>query len=196
MRLFAAVLPPQSAVQELADAVRPLHALPQAAPLRWTALPTWHLTLAFLGQVEAEALPELSAGLDAAVAEHSAFELRLAGAGRFGDRALWAGVDGDTRALGRLAESVSAAVRRVGIDLDDRPFQGHLTLARSSTPRSAESARRRPGGPDLAPLADALAGFRGESWQVATVQLMRSHLGAGPSHHERIDGWQLARARA
>ena len=196
MRLFAAVLPPQSAVQELAEAVRPLHASPLAAPLRWTALPTWHLTLAFLGQVEAEALPELSAVLDAAVAGHEAFELRLAGGGRFGDRALWAGVTGDTRALGELAESVADAVRRVGIDLDDRPFQGHLTLARSSVPRSAESARRRPGGPDLAPLADALAGFRGEPWQVDTLQLMRSHLGAGPSHHERIGGWALARPRA
>lgn len=196
MRLFAAVLPPQSAVRELADAVRPLHALPQAASLRWTALPTWHLTLTFLGQVEAEALPELSAVLDAAVAGHAAFELRLAGGGRFGDRALWAGVDGDTRALGALAESVADAARRVGIELDERPFHGHLTLARSSVPRSAESARRRPGGPNLRPPADALSGFRGELWPVETVQLMRSHLGAGPSHHERIDGWALAQGRA
>lgn len=44
-RLFAAVLPPASAVQELISAVAPLHALPGAVNLRWTPPEGWHYTL-------------------------------------------------------------------------------------------------------------------------------------------------------
>ncbi|QCW78794.1 hypothetical protein EQG64_19890 [Streptomyces sp. S6] len=50
-RLFAAVLPPPSAVAELRTAVAPLHALPGAQDLRWTRPEDWHVTLAFYGDV-------------------------------------------------------------------------------------------------------------------------------------------------
>ncbi|MBC3843742.1 RNA 2',3'-cyclic phosphodiesterase [Streptacidiphilus sp. 4-A2] len=194
MKLFAAIMPPQSAVQELAAAVRPLHALPQGASLRWTDLSGWHLTLAFLGQVDPEALPELGERLAGAAAEVPEFELGLGGGGRFGDRALWAGVHGDTAALGLLAAATVDAVRHAGLDVDERPFQAHLTLARSGIPRHATGRRRPPpGGPELAPLADTLAGFRGRPWRVSTLELMNSHPGAGPARYERQGSWQLGR---
>ena len=195
MRLFVAIVPPEAAVQELAAAVRPLHALPQAASLRWTALPTWHLTLAFLGQVEEEALPALECDLAAVAAGQPDFELRLGGGGRFGDRALWAGVQGGTAELGRLAEATADAARRAGIKLDERPFHGHLTLARSSVPRGAEShGGRRYGAPELGPLAEALSGFRGGPWPASTLKLMRSHLGPGSTHYEVRAACPLASA--
>jgi len=191
VKLFAAIIPPQPAVEELAAAVRPLHALPQAAALRWTGRPTWHLTLAFLGQVQDEALPELEARLAQAAAGQPGFDLRLGGGGHFGDRALWAGVGGGAGPLRLLAESVADAARRTGIDVEDRPFHGHLTLARSSTPRSAGRDARRPGGPDLRPLAAALDDFRGGPWPAGPLQLMRSHPGAGPAHYESLGAWPL-----
>ncbi|QMU72911.1 RNA 2',3'-cyclic phosphodiesterase [Streptacidiphilus sp. P02-A3a] len=192
MKLFVAIVPPRSALQELAAAVRPLHALPQAAALRWTALPTWHLTLAFLGQVDDGTLPELERGLAAVAAGQPEFELRLGGGGRFGDRALWAGVGGDTAALARLAGATTEAVGRVGIGTDDHPFTGHLTLARSSVPRdSRDRGPRRPGAADLGPLADALAGFRGEPWPTGALRLMDSQsIGAG-RHYETTAAWTL-----
>ena len=50
MRLFVAVVPPDAALAELEDAVAPLR---EAAPeLRWTGAASWHLTLAFLGEVQ------------------------------------------------------------------------------------------------------------------------------------------------
>ena len=195
VKLFVAIVPPQSAVQELAAAVRPLHALPQAAAVRWTGLPTWHLTLAFLGQVADEELPGLEWGLAAAAAGQPEFGLRLGGGGRFGDRALWAGVRGDTAALGRLAGAAADAAERAGIGTDDRPFTGHLTLARSSIPRGGDDRgghRRGQGGaPDLAPLADALAGFQGEPWRVSTLELMHSQPGPGPKRYETVAAWPL-----
>lgn len=191
MRLFAAVVPPPEAIQELAAAVHPLRAMPQAAALRWTGEPTWHLTLAFLGQVDSADTETLAARL-AAVASTAdrAPELRLAGAGRFGDRALWADVRGDTKALGRLAEDVAAAARATGIDLDDRPFRAHLTLARAGG-RSGPA----PAGVSLAPLVGALSGFSGGSWTAGTLRLIRSHLGIGAAHYETVDEWPLGVAR-
>ncbi|MEZ0069152.1 2'-5' RNA ligase [Streptacidiphilus sp. MAP12-20] len=180
MRLFLAVVPPESAIQELDAAVRPLRSLPQGTGLRWTGLESWHLTLAFLGQVDTEQLSALEPGLAHVAHEHPAHRLRLAGAGRFGDRALWAGVSGDTLALRKLAEDVADAARRSGIAVDDRLFRAHLTLARSGTARA-----------DLRALAAALADFQGAEWTAGTLCLMRSYLGAGPAHYEAVAEWSL-----
>ena len=196
MKLFVAIVPPQSVLRELAAVVRPLHALPQASALRWTGLPTWHLTLAFLGQVGDDDLPGLEQGLASAVAGQPELGLRLGGGGRFGDRALWAGVRGDTAGLTRLAEATAEAAERAGIATEDRPFTGHLTLARSSIPRGGNDRRPdggsgRGGTPDLAPLADALAGFHGEPWRASAVELMHSHPGPGPKHYQTVATWAL-----
>ena len=191
MRLFAAVLPPQAAVRELATAVAPLHALPQAAGLRWTGEPTWHLTLAFLGQVDAEDLQPLRGRLAAAAAAVARMpRLRLAGSGRFSERALWAGVEGDTLLLRRLADEVAKAARDTGIDVDERPFRGHLTLARAG----GRSGPPPAAGRGLPALVGALADFSGTEWPATSLRLMRSHLGAGSAHYETVAEWALGTA--
>jgi RNA 2',3'-cyclic 3'-phosphodiesterase len=177
MRLFVAVVPPREAVAELDAAVGPL----RGRELRWTGTEQWHLTLVFLGEVGEETLPELEERLGRAARRHPAHALRFAGAGRFGNRVLWAGVRGDTRTLGRLAESAQAAARRCGIAVEERPYRAHLTLA-----RAANGTR-----PDLRPYVEALAGFEGEEWQAGELCLMRSRLGGGPARYERLQEWQL-----
>jgi 2'-5' RNA ligase len=187
MRLFAAVVPPPAAIRELAAAVAPLRALPQAGSLRWTDEPSWHLTLAFLGQVDPADLDALGGRLARAAATvDRAPVLRLAGGGRFGERALWADVQGDIRPLGRLADEVADAARGTGIAVDDAPLRAHLTIARSGG-RSGPAAV----GTSLAPLVAALAGFSGTAWPAGTLRLMRSHLGAGPAHYETVGTWRL-----
>jgi 2'-5' RNA ligase len=191
MRLFAAVVPPPAAIRELAAAVAPLHALPQAAALRWTGEPTWHLTLAFLGQVDAEDLEPLRGRLATAAASVARTpRLRLVGSGRFGERALWAGVEGDMPALRRLADEVAKAARNTGIDVDERPFQGHLTLARAGGRSGPPTAA----GKGLRALAGALADFSGTEWPATSLRLMRSHLGTGPAHYETVAEWALGTA--
>ncbi|MFC5905676.1 RNA 2',3'-cyclic phosphodiesterase [Streptacidiphilus monticola] len=180
MRLFVAVLPPQSALDQLAVAARRLHAFPGADGLRWTGVESWHLTLAFLGQVDPELLPGLEARFARLAHRHEQHLLRLHGGGHFGDRALWAGVDGDVRALRQLAHGVANAAVKSGIEIDARPFRPHLTLARAGARRA-----------DLRPLAGELAGFTGDPWTVGSLHLMRSHLGAGPAHYESVGEWPL-----
>ncbi|MFC9324825.1 RNA 2',3'-cyclic phosphodiesterase [Kitasatospora sp. NPDC057015] len=191
MRLFVAVLPPVEAVQELVDAVAPVRGLPGADRLRWTGVEAWHLTLAFLGEVPVERLPELESALAGALDGHGAHRLRLAGAGRFGDRVLWAGVDGETWALRRLAEAVAAAAAEVLGEGDAFRFHPHLTLARAGSAHGRRRAVRRHAVEELEGLEAALEGFRGIEWEAAAVHLMKSGHDGGAVHYESLRHWPL-----
>ncbi|HEV2344965.1 MAG TPA: RNA 2',3'-cyclic phosphodiesterase, partial [Actinocrinis sp.] len=128
MRLFVAVIPPRPVVLELRAA---LTTLPHDNPrLRWCRPDTWHVTLAFFGEVAEDALDDLKDRLGRAAARNTPMELALAGGGHFGGRTLWTGVQGERDRLGRLAESVNGVARRCHIKVDERPFRPHLTLAR------------------------------------------------------------------
>ncbi|MFD5430975.1 RNA 2',3'-cyclic phosphodiesterase [Kitasatospora sp. NPDC127067] len=192
MRLFVAVLPPVEALQGLLDAVAPLRELPGAERLRWTGVDGWHLTLAFLGEVPAERLPELAAGLAAVAEVHPVHRLRIAGAGRFGDRVLWAGVEGRTWALRRLADAVTAATAEVTGATDDYAFHPHLTLARAGSSRGHRRAVRRVAAAELDGLVAALADYRGPEWDATGLHLVRSDPGGGSVHYESLRTWPLA----
>ncbi|PJE97621.1 RNA 2',3'-cyclic phosphodiesterase [Streptomyces carminius] len=186
MRLFTAVLPPPAALAELGAEVDRLTALPGAGRLRWTRPEGRHLTLAFLGEVDEDLLPELTERLGRAARRHPAHGLRLSGGGRFGDRVLWTGVEGDRTALTRLAASVAAGARRAGVPVEERPYKPHLTLA-----RAGRTARV-----DLRPYAAVLAGFTGRDWRTHELTLVRSRLpGSGvpgeQPRYETLRAWPL-----
>ncbi|RKN43879.1 RNA 2',3'-cyclic phosphodiesterase [Streptomyces hoynatensis] len=165
MRLFAAVLPPAWALEELGAAVDPLRRLPDAGRLRWTERAGWHVVLAFYGEVPEERLPGLCRRLGLAARRHPPHELRLAGGGRFAERVLWAGLGGDLARLARLAASAAAAGRRAGAEVpEERTYRPHLTLAR---PR-----RGWRGGLDR--YAARLADFAGGPWPLSEFTLLRS----------------------
>src|SRR2546429_5813121 len=116
MRLFVAIALPAGAAGEMDSAVAQLR---QAWPeLRWTGRDAWHLTLAFLGEVDEKLIARLGARLERAAAHHAPLALSLGGAGAFPTaaraRVLWTGVKGDRDGLGMLARRVAAAARRAG----------------------------------------------------------------------------------
>jgi 2'-5' RNA ligase len=185
MRLFAAVLPPQEALRELASAVRELEGLPGAKGLRWTGRPAWHFTLAFYGEVAEDVAADLSERLARVARRSEPFPLSVCGGGRFGDRALWAGASGDVRALRLLADRAESAARKAGVEMGQhRPYRPHLTLARSRGPA------------DLRPYVAALREFAGREWTVADLTLVRSRLpGSGvpgeQPRYETVGRWGL-----
>ncbi|MFG2791545.1 RNA 2',3'-cyclic phosphodiesterase [Streptomyces sp. NPDC048419] len=189
MRLFAAVLPPEDVVRELAAEVDQLRALPGAERLRWTGRPGWHFTLAFYGEVEDEAVAELSARLERAAHRTGPFALTVRGGGQFGHgRALWAGVVGDLPALRLLADRAEAAARKAGVPMGEhRRYKAHLTLARS---RDAV---------DVRPYLTPLEAFTGPTWTVTDLALIRSNLpksgvpGEQP-RYEALARWALGGA--
>ncbi|MFE9424516.1 RNA 2',3'-cyclic phosphodiesterase [Kitasatospora sp. NPDC006697] len=183
MRLFVAVLPPPAVLAELDAAVAPLRARPGMDALRWTTRDGWHLTLAFLGEVSEDRLPALGEALARAAQDHPVHRVRLAGAGHFGERVLWAGLAGETWTLRALARSVGVAAAEVLGVVDAAPdYHPHLTLARTG---------RQPAPVPLRTAADELTPFHGAEFPVPAIHLMRSDLHAGRARYTRLRSWSL-----
>lgn len=155
MRLFVAAGLPDE-VLSLVDALP----RPGAVGVRWTTRSQWHVTLRFLGRVDdalvdhvVDALRsvDVPAGMVASLGPATA---------RFGQRVLQVPVDG----LDALAARVVDATASFGEPPEDRPFRGHLTLA-----RVGRGARRV----DLRPLCGTPIGA---SWPVTGFELYASEL--------------------
>jgi RNA 2',3'-cyclic 3'-phosphodiesterase len=140
-RLFFAVPVPGAARAPLEAALPRL--APMLADARLTPPGGWHLTLAFLGQVQAEMADEVVRVGEAAVAGVPPARLRLEGAGTFPAgrkaRVLWTGIGGDAEVLVRLAGALATACKAAGLRYEERPLHPHLTLARFSTPAPVPS---------------------------------------------------------
>lgn len=183
MRLFVAVVPPSAALDHLRTAVDRLRAAsPLERPaLRWVAPEHWHLTLEFLGEVDASISPRVQEALASVTAQQPPLALTLTGGGRFDGRVLWVGLGGDTDGLRELAAAVRCAAAVAGVLTEDRLWRAHLTLARA----------RRP--VDLGDLVARLADYAGPTWPVEQLLLMRSHLGRAV-RYETVAAWPLHRA--
>jgi 2'-5' RNA ligase len=97
----------------------------------------WHITLRYIGAMDDVSLDRLLAGLDEADLGGS-FTLRVAGLGAFPKPShatvLWVGLEHGSDRLGSLSETVQEVVEGIGLGREDRPFVGHITLARIRPP--------------------------------------------------------------
>ncbi|EST18130.1 RNA 2',3'-cyclic phosphodiesterase [Streptomyces niveus] len=181
VRVFIALAPPDDAKDELARELRPAYDThPQ---MRWNRIEDWHITLLFLGELPAEAVPLLRPALAALAAAHQPFRLALHGSGSFDNRVLWSGIDGDLDRLRTLSADVRTTVSTCGVAFEDRPLRPHLTLARAR--RGDESSAGE--------IAARFAGFTGRRWPAERLHLVGSNVGRsrGPIHYRDIEAWAL-----
>lgn len=177
MRLFVGIVPSAEAISHAAGAVERIAS--STPDVRWIPSERWHLTLAFLGEVNPDRLPELTARLDDVAATHSAIDgLCLQGSGTF-PGVLWLGVgnaeaDGapiDPRfsaenRLGGLADAIQREMPKAGVHLESRPWQPHLTIGRwRPSPRREGAARD---------AARSLADYVGPAFGVHDIRLIQS----------------------
>lgn len=105
---------------------------PQIPGVRWLAAEQIHLTLAFLGNVDAESEEKLRVQLSGI--HFNAFFLPLREIRAFPARGhpgvLWVGVGRGHPHLFQLHKRVTAAALGAGLEPDLRPWRPHLTLAR------------------------------------------------------------------
>ena len=166
-RLFFAVALPT----DVLDVVEALDR-PSMEGLRWTDREQWHVTLRFLGAVDDAAAVVAALTTVRASPRHVALGPAVA---RFGQRVLQIPVSG----LDDVAAAVVDATSALGAPPEDRPFTGHLTLARVR-------GRRRV---DLRPLTGASVSA---SWPVEDVVLFESHLHPKGARYEVVERFPLA----
>ena len=167
MRTFVALPVPAAAaamIQPATDGLR--NRWPE---LRWTDPLGWHLTLAFLGEIDDDVATAVCATVAVALADVSPRQLGLpvtADTAPGGRGIVWLAVASPS--LGDLAERVRDACAAAGAQADrTRPFRGHLTLCR--VPRRST--------PDPAGLARTVAAaYEGPSlsWTADRVEVLRS----------------------
>jgi 2'-5' RNA ligase len=120
-RLFVAAWPPPDVVEVLDGFDRR-----PSDGVRWTTPEQWHVTLRFLGAVDD--VDDVVEAVTASVMAQPAVVATMGPATtRLGRTILVAPVAG----LERIAASVIAATAHLGAPPENRPFRGHLTLARS-----------------------------------------------------------------
>ena len=197
LRLFVAVTLPTEARGALAEVIGRLRAA-NLRGVRTVAPEGVHITLKFLGNVDAGRVSEISEALTGAAHGSARFTLALQGLGAFPDgrapRVLWAGVTVDTAvsgdaeagvsgfpdALGALARRVDDACAGLGFPRERRPFSPHLTIARLRD--SATDADRRRAADALAAIGlDYSGGF-----EVSAMHLIKSTLTASGALYETV----------
>jgi len=166
--------------EELAALKPKLAAADGEGRVRWVRADSWHLTLRFLGAVEAETLAPLMRLVGEAVSGLRAFDVGVGELQLFPKprrpRVVTLGLRASP-ALADLAERVDDACCRVGFAREERRFRPHLTLGRV---REGVPVLPAPWPSGFSPLA------------VREVVLLQSHLGAGGARYEPLSAIPLA----
>ncbi|HTP12960.1 MAG TPA: RNA 2',3'-cyclic phosphodiesterase [Bacteroidota bacterium] len=109
----------------------------ERASVKWDTPDKFHITLKFLGDVDADRIPALIDSLAAVVAKLPAFSLVYDAIGAFPDlihpKVIWAGARPND-ALTTLHRELESACERLGFSREARAFHPHITLGRVKGP--------------------------------------------------------------
>lgn len=189
-RLFVAALLEPQANHELRGWVQIGQPLAQehALSLRWVPMEQRHLTLQFLGDCEPEQVNVLAEQLSSALRQRTSVSYSWSGVETFGApqraRVVFAGPRSEANELEALAARVQEPLRRLGY-VPDKPFHGHVTLARLRPQR-----RTRP----FLEAWNARLAMKGEAQglhRFERIALMRSELNPDGARYHPLEQWTL-----
>jgi 2'-5' RNA ligase len=168
IRTFIAVEIPesiQSRIERLQESLRQI-----GAKVSWTKPSNVHLTVKFLGGVEASRIEQVRKAVERAARGIAPFEVEIGGTGCFpsprSPRVLWVGLPDVPEALKQLHSNIETELDREGFPMEKRRFSPHLTIGRIRSPHNA------------AAVAEALvaSSFELERFEAKEVVVMRSDL--------------------
>ena len=143
-------------------------------PVKWVDPQSIHLTLQFLGNVDAARIEKIQQVMKDAAKGIAPFRLQIGEPGVFPNpkrpRVVWVGVTGDLEQLGLLQKRIESGLAPLGFLPEKRDYTPHLTLGRVREQASAAEQQAlgkivtetRPGGSG--------------AFTVSAVNLMRSQL--------------------
>jgi 2'-5' RNA ligase len=153
---------------------------------RWTRPEGTHLTLKFLGEVEQVITVQVAAILDDIATRHTPFQVKLQGTGAFPrlaqPRVLWVGLERHP-SLSSLQAEIEEALVPLSFEKEQRPFRGHLTLARLKGDRWPEELRQI--------LLDTGSRCEGLTLPVKQLYLYQSELKPGGAVYTQLHTSQM-----
>lgn len=159
------------------------------APVKWVSPENTHLTLKFLGDIDAAAVDDIKNALRAAVRGIPAIRLGAEGLGAFPDikkvQVVWVGLTGEVDKLRRLQQGIDKELAPLGFPAEKRAFSPHLTIGRLRD-RAAAGDRR-----DIGRLVEDTDFDSNLDFQVASVNLMKSRLTREGPVYSRLGSVEL-----
>jgi RNA 2',3'-cyclic 3'-phosphodiesterase len=170
-RLFVAIALPEPVRHAIEKAQDELRAALPAKSVRWTRSEQFHLTMRFLGGVEAQQVDRLNDALRRACAGSGELQLRAARIGIFPGprrpRVVWIGVDDRGGRLAELERSIETATNAFTEEPPQGTFTGHITLARCRDLNRRETST-------LTSLVQAMTHRSFGDWIAGGVDIIRS----------------------
>ncbi|MCL2032143.1 MAG: RNA 2',3'-cyclic phosphodiesterase [Methanomassiliicoccaceae archaeon] len=142
-----------------------------------------HLTLRFLGDVEAKKIEELSSGMRS-LERYRSFSVSLKGLGAFPNnkdpRVIWIGAEPGAPFYDILSD-LDGILSGSSVDYDKKPFKAHVTVGRVKRPSAGLTA-----------LLNECRDMEAGSFECRQIFLMSSLLTSGGAEHSVIDTFRLA----
>ncbi len=183
LRAFIAVELPPAGREAIEGVTRDLRAR-AGDGVRWVRLEGVHLTLKFLGDIDAGSVPAISQALARCALPAAPFDLYLEGVGAFPNarrpRVVWVGLGGALEPLMALQQSIEGELEALGYARERRAFTPHLTLGR---------VRDRISPPQGRAFSEALGGVSVQpdiKLPVREVSLMQSDLQPSGAVYTRL----------
>ncbi len=189
IRTFIAIELDDALHRALADLQAQLKRERAARYIRWVAPANIHVTLKFLGDVDADRIPALQRAIIDACIDTPPFTLTLSDVGTFPNNrrpnVVWVGASGQVETAARLANKIDDACTTLGFAREDRPFMPHLTLGRVKRDASPND-RQFVGEMITNAKVDALGDLR-----IERVSVVKSELRPGGSVYTRLYAVEL-----
>jgi len=184
VRVFAALELPPELQRQLAEVQTGFKTLMPGDCVRWVKPGGIHLTLKFYGEVLAEQVSEIEAGLGRSAASAEPIHVTVGGLGVFPNprrpQVIWTALQGELSPLQRLHEAVEREALALGFKPEARAFTPHLTLGRVRAGVKAAEQERL-----IQTLAKARVQRLGD-FNPGHLSLMRSELRPGGSEYTRL----------
>jgi 2'-5' RNA ligase len=140
VRTFVAVELPPEVVQALTTVQEKLRGC--GAKVKWVEPRNLHLTMKFLGDVDYEKVPEISAAIAQCVSDAPPLMVRVRGLGTFppgrrAPRVVWVALEGALERLEKTADRLNESLVRFGVPYEKRRFSPHITIGRVKSSQGA-----------------------------------------------------------
>lgn len=187
-RLFISLDLPQT-IKEAAGKVQERLQEAQASrnvrwDISWTKPEGMHLTLKFLGEVEARQVQEIQAAVAEAGRAFRPITIAVEGLDGFptmhAPRVIWLGIKEPSGELIRLQKRLDQVLAPLGFPPEARDFRPHLTLGRVKSPKGREVL--------VQALQDQKTVRLGE-WRLEELDLMQSVLQSGGAVYTKL--WMM-----